>query len=430
MTKQIKVNPTYIPLIEDTTECLFIYGGSGSGKSFFVAQKVILRLLSETPHKFLVLRKVGSTIKDSVFALLKEVIFDYGVSNEFTINKTDYSFTHIPTGNQILCKGLDEPEKIKSITGITSVWYEELTEFDFDDYTQVLLRVRGEHKNYVQFIGTFNPISEYHWIKKKIVDEIIPINPKYKIIKTTYQDNKSLSPTDIERIKDLKETNPLYYQIYCLGDWGVEDKSGKFAYSFNEEKHVKDLTDNLNELIYLSFDFNVNPITCQVIQFYNDTIYVIESIKLSNSNIYDLCGVIKAKYGTDRMYLITGDATGQNRNAMVKDNLNYYKIIQAELNVSSNQIKLPTVNPPIAENQVLVNLLLERYKVEIDREKAQPLIYELKYTEMDEHKRIKKDRSSDRTLVDNLDGFRYYCNQFHRYLLKNPKMYANTSDIM
>lgn len=430
MTKDIRINPSYIPLLTDTTECLFVYGGSGSGKSYFVAQKVVLRILTEKPHKFLVLRKVGNTIKDSVFALLKEVIYEFGVYDEFSINKSDYSITHNLTGNQIICKGLDEPEKIKSINGITSVWFEELTEFEHDDYTQILLRVRGQHKNYVQFIGTFNPISEYHWIKKKIVEEIIPVNPKYKIVKTTYQDNKSLSPTDIERIKDLKDTNPLYYQIYCLGDWGVEDKSGKFAYSFDEDKHTGTAEDNKEEVIYLSFDFNVNPITCQVIQHYNDCIYVLESIKLNNSNIYELCNVIKSKYGFDRMYIVTGDATGQNRNAMVKDNLNYYKIIQSELELMSTQIKLPTVNPPVAENQVLVNLIFKRQQIVIDKENAQPLIYELKYTEMDEHKKIKKDRSSDRTLVDNLDGFRYYCNQFHKHLLKNPKKYAFNSDNM
>jgi phage terminase large subunit len=421
MTKEVRVNPAYIPLLTDTTEVLFVYGGSGSGKSYWAAQKIVLRTLTEMPHKFLVLRKVGATIKDSVFALLKEVISEFGVFDEFQINQTDKTFTHLPTGNQILCKGLDEPEKIKSVQGITGMWMEELTEFDYNDFTQLLLRIRGNHANYVQYLGTFNPISEYHWIKKKIADDLALRNEKYKIVKTTYNDNLSLSDTDIQRILDLKESNPLYYQIYCLGEWGIEDKTGKFAYSFIEEKHTGTAEDNKEEALYLAFDFNVNPITCQVIQYYNDTIYVLESLKLENSNIYQLCDVIKAKYGSDRLFLVTGDATGQNRSAMVKDNLNYYKIIMAELDIAGVQVKVPTVNPPIAENQVLVNLILERMNVVIDKEKAQPLIYELKYTEMDENKKIKKDRTSDRTLVDNLDGFRYYCNMFHRYLIKNPK---------
>lgn len=421
MTKDIRINPVYIPLLTDTTEILLLFGGAGSGKSYFAAQKIILRMLTETPHKFLVLRKVGSTIKDSVFALLKSVIFDFGVYEEFTINKSDYSFTHILTGNQIICKGLDEPEKIKSITGITSVWFEELSEYTYEDFTQILLRVRGEHKNYVQYVGTFNPISEYHWIKKKIVDTLIGVNDKYKIVKTTYQDNNSLTQRDVDRLLELKETNPLYYQIYCLGEWGIEDKSGKFAYAFSETKHLGKCQDNPEEAIYLSFDFNVNPITCQIIQHYNETIHVIESIKLSNSNIYELCSVIVSKYGYERLYIVTGDATGQNRSAMVKDNLNYYKIIQKELGLSQAQIKVSVVNPPISENQVLVNLVLERYNVIIDEQNAAPLVYELKYTEMDENKKIKKDRTSDRTLVDHLDGFRYYISQFHRNLMKNPK---------
>ena len=58
-----------------------------------------------------------------------------------SINRTDYSIT-LPNGTQFLCMGLDDPEKIKSITGLTDAWMEEATEFSMDDFSQINLRIR------------------------------------------------------------------------------------------------------------------------------------------------------------------------------------------------------------------------------------------------------------------------------------------------
>ena len=193
MNKAIAVNKIYQKAIKNTSQILILYGSAASGKSYFAAQKTVLRLLSEQGHRILVIRKVGNTIKDSVFALLKEVISDWGVYSEFEINKTDKTFLHLPTGNEIICKGLDEPEKIKSIQGITSMWIEEATELDFNDFTQLLLRIRGDKPNYVQYLLTFNPISENHWLKTNLVE-----SPHYTktLIKSTYLDNAYLTDQD------------------------------------------------------------------------------------------------------------------------------------------------------------------------------------------------------------------------------------------
>lgn len=143
-TKRIQINTVYHPALTCKTQILVLFGSAASGKSYFAAQKILLRCLTEVGHRFLIIRKVGNTLKDSVFQLLKDVISDFGVYGEFEINKTDKTFTHKLTGNEIICKGLDEPEKIKSVQGITSMWIEEATELTFDDFTQLLLRIRAK----------------------------------------------------------------------------------------------------------------------------------------------------------------------------------------------------------------------------------------------------------------------------------------------
>ena len=392
MVKEIQINDLFIPLLNEQTEVLLLYGGAGSGKSYFAHQKIVLRTLSESPHKFLVLRKVANTIKNSCFDLIKQIIVDFGAYGEFEINKTEKTFLHLPTGNQILCKGLDEPEKIKSIQGITGVLFEELTEFTFDDFTQILLRVRGEHKNYVQFIGCFNPVSEYSWIKTNIIEKLNDLNAngnKYKYVHSTYKDNHFLTAEDKARLEALKLTNKLYYDVYCLGEWGIEDKSGKFAFAFSEDKHVKPVTWNPELYTYLSFDFNVNPISCLAIQNpAPSTIRVVKEFKLGNSNIYSLCEHIKAIY-PHASFIVTGDATGRNTSALVKDKLNYYKVIKEQLSLTEGQIQVPSINPPMVENKVLFNALLENGDVLIDPS-CVGIIYDCKYVEVDEQNKIVK----------------------------------------
>ena len=420
---RIEVNPVYKPLLNDRTEILLLYGGSGSGKSYFAHQKVLLRILTEKGHKILALRKVDKTLKESIYPLFRSLIYEWQLEHEFEFNKTEKNIFHLPTGNEIVCRGLDEPEKIKSIHGITSILYDELTEFTFDDFTQTMLRVRGEKDNYVQFIGCFNPISEYHWLKRNIIDNIDELNAggtKYKYVHTTYKDNLFLTERDVKTITDLQLTNKLYYDIYALGIWGVEDKSGKFCFAFDEERHSKHCEYNPNEYLYLSFDFNKNPITCAAIQHYNETIYVPYVFKLHNSNIYSLCDAILAKY-PNAIYSVTGDATGKSSSAMVQDNLNYYKVIKSKLNLSTSQLFVPTINPPITENKVLVNALLENYSIKIDPVNSSSLIYDMKFVEVDEDNKIIKDRSTESRKADVLDCFRYYCNQWHKNFLKFQK---------
>ena len=209
---RIEVNPVYKPLLNDRTEILLLYGGSGSGKSYFAHQKVLLRILTEKGHKILALRKVDKTLKESIYPLFRSLIYDWQLEHEFEFNKSEKNIIHLPTGNEIVCRGLDEPEKIKSIHGITSILYDELTEFTFEDFTQTMLRVRGEKNNYVQFIGCFNPISEYHWLKKNIIDNIDELNAggtKYKYVHTTYKDNLFLTERDVKTITYLQLTNKL-----------------------------------------------------------------------------------------------------------------------------------------------------------------------------------------------------------------------------
>ena len=135
--KHIKTkSPAFVPLFTNNCRYEIVWGGAGSGKSHMVARKIIYRLLKEAhvKHNFLIIRKVDRTIKRSVFALVKNVISIWGLTSEFDINLTDKTMVYKPTGSQIMFSGLDDVEKLKSIEGVTSIWYEEATEGSQEDF--------------------------------------------------------------------------------------------------------------------------------------------------------------------------------------------------------------------------------------------------------------------------------------------------------
>jgi hypothetical protein len=226
---------------------------------------------------------------------------------------------------------------------------------------------------------------------------------------------------DQKEIDDAEATLPrgVFLELY----YGIpnENSSDKFCYSFNEEKHIGACKVDFNYPIYLSFDFNYNPICVGVYQHYDNTIFCPEIIKLENSNIYSLCELINIKY-PNALFIVTGDMSGKSHSALVKDNLTYFKAIREALNLPDTQMQIKGVNPRLEQNQVLVNAILEHYTVKIDPDKAAPLVFDCKFVRMDNEKKIiKEDRNDPTQQADPLDTFRYYLNKFHASFVKIPK---------
>lgn len=205
------------PILDDKSRYLVLYGGAGSGKSVAAAQKIIIRMLEEKNHKFLVVRKVANTLRNSVFSLLRGTIADWGLTQLFKINKSDMDIT-CANGNQIIFAGLDDVEKLKSIHGVTGMWLEEASEMLQEDFQQLDLRLRGQTRNYKQIIISFNPISITHWLKIVFFDAK---KHNSTVIHTTYRDNLFIDDEYKATLEALKEQDPYYYTVYALGEWGV-----------------------------------------------------------------------------------------------------------------------------------------------------------------------------------------------------------------
>lgn len=217
-------NAAYLPLLDDEQHrYLVLYGGAGSGKSVFAAQRLIVRMMSKKLCNILVVRKVGDTNRTSTFALLRQVITRWGLHSLFDV--TDLRIVCKITGNECIFKGLDDPEKIKSVTfakgELTDIWIEEASEITEEDFNQLDIRLRGKGIH-GQITLSFNPVNILHWLKKRFFDQQ---DDRAVTLKTTYKDNAHLDDDYRRTLESYKDTDPYYYQVYCLGQWGVIGKT-------------------------------------------------------------------------------------------------------------------------------------------------------------------------------------------------------------
>ena len=199
------------------------YGGASSGKSHGVVQKVILKSIQswKKPRKVLFTRKVAATIKDSIFEDVKSALSDFKILDYCKVNMTDYRI-ELPNGAVFLFKGMDNPEKIKSIKGISDVVMEEATEFTLDDFTQLTIRLREKSHMDKQIYLMFNPVSKLNWVYKRFFEQ--EQDERTLILQSTYTDNKFLDNTVKQTLEDLAKRNPAYYRIYALGEFATLDK--------------------------------------------------------------------------------------------------------------------------------------------------------------------------------------------------------------
>ena len=221
--------PKFFPLLFDYSKRWeFWCGSAGSGKSYTIAQRIIIRCTKE-PIRVLVCRRYATTLRNSCFALFKEILTKWQLLPYVKIKETDMSIT-FPNGSQIIMVGLDTEEKLLSLTNISTVWVEEAYEVEKSKVEQLNLRMRGTAANQ-QLILSWNPISKHSWLYEFTVKNP-PENSVF--IHSTYKDNPFLNPEYVQALDEMEIRNPEKYRVYGRGEWGV-DSSGLVIKNWKSE---------------------------------------------------------------------------------------------------------------------------------------------------------------------------------------------------
>lgn len=143
------------------------------------------------------------------------------------------------------------------------MFIEEATEIRRDAYLQLKKRLRGESKHSKHIIMAFNPILKTHWIYQDFFggwqdDKTVYEDDNTLIVKTTYKDNMFLTDDDRALLED--ETDPYFYNVYTLGNWGV---LGNVIF---KNWRVEDLSDRIPQFdnIRCAIDFGWNDPTAML----------------------------------------------------------------------------------------------------------------------------------------------------------------------
>ena len=284
-------NDVYLPFLDCDDRYLVFYGGGSSGKSYFIAQRWIYKILHPSLCNLLVVRNTGDTNRRSTFPLFKQVISNWNLAEHFKINESDMRIKCLLTGNEIAFIGLDDVEKVKSITfasgELTHEWIEEATECQEADINQLKVRLRGG-KSKKQMVLSFNPINIQHWIKKHFIDSGLAT-----VCFSTYKDNKFLTDDDRKALEDLRLIDEYTYDVYCLGKWGI---LGKTVF---DARAIQARLDTVPKPIKVGyFDYDYDGLAITNIRWVND--------KGGYINIY---GIPNTPEITE--YCIGGDTAGE-----------------------------------------------------------------------------------------------------------------------
>lgn len=291
MNNEIKVeiskrvfNDVFLPLLDDDNRYLVLNGGAGSGKSVFVVQRYLYKLLKNPKFNLLVVRNTGKSNRDSTFALFKQIINNWGLNKYFKINESDLRIKCLLNNHEIIFAGLDDVEKLKSITfsqgELTDEWIEEASEIQESDFNQLDVRLRGAGTK-KQIVLSFNPIDINHWLKKRFFDTK---QDNVTISHSTYKDNKFLDDDYKRLLESYKDTDEYYYNVYCLGQWGV---LGKTVF---DAKKINDRLQTIPEPIktgYFIYDYDGVKITN--IRWVNDREGYIKIYKLPDTEAHRFC---------------------------------------------------------------------------------------------------------------------------------------------
>lgn len=211
------------------------------------------------------------------------------------------------------------------------------------------------------------------------------------------------------------QTDPYTFAQEYLAKF-IRLKGKPFVYTFNRDKHIKLFRPiDKNRPLHLSFDFNVNPMTCIVAQHAENHSYiqVLDEFRESNSNIFDLCRKIKIKYGDYFLY-VTGDPAGLSRSSL-SENMNHYIVIRNELGLSDSQLHVRSSHEYLKNSFVLINSLFSRHPNIYINPECRHLIKDLEMVQVLEDYQIDK---KDKELSHLLDCLRYYLETYFMSFLK------------
>lgn len=363
------MNEKFVPLLDCKDRWMILYGSRASSKSTFVAQMLVLRCLSMPFFRCLSLRLVADSIKESSYRQICDVIETMGVSKLFKMTVSPLKIECL-NGNYIIFNGLDHPEKLKSMSDITCLHWEEDIPETYTQYVTVSNSLRTMKADYIQEIFSINPVipdyrNNWFWqmffdgetnksFRKEFISEDRVTGKKttqYATIHhSTWRDNRFLPDTYALQMEMLSR-DQWTYMTNNLGLWADKTNGGNFYKKFDAIKNIKNVDYHPELPLFVSIDFNVKPwFSILIGQIVDKELYIIDEMPIKHPNNYtrEAIKIFAKKYKTHQgRIFVTGDAAGYQRDTSQEKGYDNWKIVFEELSNFNIVDKTVKQNPSV-----------------------------------------------------------------------------------
>jgi phage terminase large subunit len=294
------LNPMHAELFQATDRRVIVYGGMAAGKSYSIADKLLVRTCIEKNLKMLIIRKTFPSLRASCMDILSLRAMEMGIPYHYNAQRAE---AIVGNNCKMLFNSINNSEdvnKLLSVTNLDACWMEEATDLTLDKYKIIKGRMRGGCGKYTQMLFSFNPVGKFKWVYPHFFESNVE---KARRIKYTIEDNQPLLSTEngqefVEELRATKDWDYNYYKVFYLGEWG--DLSGLIYPNWEIKPSIPD---NYDEIFYgLDFGFSVDPTALVRVYRKADEYYVKEIIydrKLTHRDLAEKMvdlGIEKDKY--------------------------------------------------------------------------------------------------------------------------------------
>jgi len=215
-------------------------GGTGSSKTYSLAQLFAIILLEENNCQLTIARKTFPALRATAMKDFFSIVRDMGIYREDLHNKSEHIFRY--KTNEVDFISIDEPMKVRSRRR-NYLWMNEANEFNLEDYRQMSMRTDK------QIFMDYNPSHQFHWI----YDEL-QTKKNCTVIRSTYKDNPFLAEELVREIEGYQQMDKNYWRIYGLGLRGITENV-----IYTHWQYCDELPESYDRAIYgLDFGYN-NP---------------------------------------------------------------------------------------------------------------------------------------------------------------------------
>ncbi len=258
-------------------------GGRGSTKSSFLSVQIIELIKNNPNMNALILRKIGNTLRDSVFSQMLWAIEQLELLDEFKVTVSPMEIVYKPTGQQILFRGADDPLKLKSVKPkhgyIGIVWFEELDQFAGDAECRNIQQsaIRGGDEAFI--FKSFNPPKT----KNNWANQYIELPKETRLV--THSDYRSvpkiwLGKSFLDEAEYLQEVNPTAYEHEYLG---IPNGNGGMVFENLVAEEITDAQVNQFDRVYNGIDWGYYPDPWVFVRVHYDaarrTLYIFDELQ-------------------------------------------------------------------------------------------------------------------------------------------------------